>query len=125
MTHTALALNLARAHTSLCLQAGYALSLTDAAGVELSARTGKLWLTMENDPRDVNLKAGDAYTIERDGLTLVSALEPSLVEVHMPPPRAEWRERIGLWLTRAWAAWVRAAEIRARARLSRGHSMLV
>jgi hypothetical protein len=119
MKHTALALTLPRAN--LCLQAGYGLSLTDAAGVELTTRTGKLWVTLENDPRDVNLKAGDAYTIERDGLTLISALEPSLVQVRMPQRGTSWLERLERWLARAWAFLVRAAEIRARARLTRGY----
>src|SRR6185436_12445010 len=82
MKPTAFTTTLSRA--SLCLQAGYGLSLTDAAGAELTTRTGRVWLTMEGDARDVNLKAGDAYTIERNGLTLVSALEPSVVQVRMP-----------------------------------------
>lgn len=126
MKHTALALihhpGLTRAN--LCLQAGYGLSLTDAAGVELSTRTGKVWLTMENDRRDLNLQAGDVYTIERDGLTLVSALEPSLVQVRLPQPRAVRRERTVRWLERAWAWMLRAAEARARARIARGYRQL-
>ena len=122
MKHTTLALTLTRAN--VCLQAGSGLSLTDAAGVELSTRTGKVWLTMENDRRDVNLQAGDAYTIECDGLTLVSALEPSLVRVRIPQPRAAGRERIERWLKRAWAWLVGAAEARARSRMARGYRQL-
>jgi hypothetical protein len=114
MKPTAFTTTLSRA--SLCLQAGYGLSLTDAAGAELTTRTGRVWLTMEGDARDVNLKAGDAYTIERNGLTLVSALEPSVVQVRMPGRSAKLRA----WLEQAWALLVRGAEIRARARLVRG-----
>ena len=114
MNTTALATTLTRAN--VCVQAGYPLSLTDAAGVELAPRTGRLWLTMEDDTRDVTLRPGDAYTIERDGLTLVSATEPSLVQVRIPHRRGVWRERID----RFWATLVRAAEIRARARIARG-----
>ena len=116
MRTTAMTMSLTRAN--LCLQAGYALSLTDAAGVELSPRTGRVWLTMEGDTRDINLRAGDAYTIERDGLTLVSALEPSMVDVRIPHPRGVWRD----WMERLWAFLVRAAEIRARARLTRNYN---
>jgi len=57
MRTTALAMTLTRA--SVCLQAGSGLSLTDAAGVELVSRTGRLWLTMEGDTRDINLRPGD------------------------------------------------------------------
>ena len=116
MRTTALAMTLTRAN--LCLQPGYGLSLTDAAGVELTSRTGRLWLTMEGDTRDVNLRPGDAYTIERDGLTLVNALEPSMVHVRIPHPRGVWRD----WIERWWAFLVRAAEIRARARLTRNYN---
>lgn len=114
MKHIAFATTLS--HASLCLPAGQGLSLTDAAGAELVARSGRVWLTMEGDARDVNLKAGDAYTIERDGLTLVSAFEPSLVQVRMPLRSGKLREL----LKRLWESLERGAAIRARARLSRG-----
>ena len=116
MRTTAMALTLTQA--SMCLQAGHGLSLTDAAGVELTSVTGRVWLTMESDNRDINLRPGDAYTIERDGLTLVSAVEPSLVHVRIPQTRhSVWPD----WTGRFWAWLVRTAEIRARARLARGH----
>jgi hypothetical protein len=71
---------------------------------------------MEGDARDLNLTAGDAYTIERDGLTLVSALEPSVVQVRMPRRTGALRD----WLKRLWASLERGAAVRARARLARG-----
>ncbi|HKA42997.1 MAG TPA: DUF2917 domain-containing protein [Burkholderiales bacterium] len=118
MRTTALETTLTRAN--LCLQAGYGLSLTDAAGVELTSSTGRVWLTMEGDTRDINLRRGDTYTIERDGLTLVTALEPSLVRVRIPHGRTVWHD----WMERVWTFLARAAKIRARARLTRGYPYL-
>ena len=113
MKPTALTLTLSRAN--LCLQSGHGLSLTDAAGAEVTARSGRVWVTMEGDARDVDLTPGNAYTIERDGLTLVSALEPSLVQIRMRRHTGFWRERFEQF----WLLLQRGAEIRARARLAR------
>lgn len=35
---------------------------------------GTVWLTQHNDPRDIVLEPGDEAIIERDGLSLVTAL---------------------------------------------------
>jgi len=105
------------ARASMCLEAGRGLSLKDAAGVVLTSLAGRVWLTMEGDTRDIDLRPGVAYTIERDGLTLVSALEPSLVEVRVPEGKvAPWRG----WLEGVWAWLARAGEGRARARMASG-----
>jgi hypothetical protein len=101
----------------VCLESGRKLSLRDAAGVTLTPLTGRAWLTMEGDLRDIDLTPGVAYRIERDGLTLVNALEPSLVELKVAQARlaAPWRR----WLERAWNYLVRVAEAKARARMMR------
>jgi hypothetical protein len=112
---TSIALNLT--HASVCLPSGHGLSLTDAAGVELTSVTGRVWLTMEGDQRDIDLQPGVAYTIERDGLTLVNAVDTSLLRVSIPHAhRPEWP----VWARRSWEWLVRAAAARARARMARG-----
>jgi hypothetical protein len=113
MTHT---IEWSGPRASVRLESGGALSLVDAAGVALTALTGRAWVTMEGDIRDIDLTPGVTYRIERDGLTLVNALEPSLVEVRVQDgKRALWRERFeGIW---RWLA--RAGRARARARMAR------
>jgi quercetin dioxygenase-like cupin family protein len=93
------------------------LSLADADGVEITCLSGAVWMTMEGDPRDIVLTAGDSHTVRRNGVTLVNALESSLLHVRMPrtqPPA--WKR----WLQAAWRWLAGAAEGRARAVLSRG-----
>ena len=100
-----------------CLETGRGLALKDAAGAVLMPLHGRVWLTMEGDKRDLDLRPGVPYVIERDGLTLGYALEPSRVRVTIP------RERSGFWRDlgeRLWAALVRIGEARARARMARG-----
>ena len=96
------------------------ISLTDAAGAEVEVLTGRVWLTMDGDIRDIVLPPGDAHTIERDGLTIINALEPSLVQVRAPQPRPAWWRR---GLTHVWNGLVAVGEARARARIRRGYSL--
>src|SRR5262245_52497860 len=104
-------------HASVCLEHGRAISFRDAAGVVLTTLTGRAWLTMEGDVRDIDLAPGAAYRIERDGLTLVSALEATCVEVCVPRGNpSPWRaslDAIWNWLAAAGAA-------RARAKMGQG-----
>ena len=108
-------LTLARA--SVYLERGCGISLRDAGGVILTTLAGRAWLTMEGDLRDIDLMPGAAYRIERDGLTLVNALEPSCFEVRVPRRRHFWW---GGRLERIWNWLARAGKVRARARMARG-----
>lgn len=116
MSTTAMTLNLTDAN--VCLPSGHGLSLKNAAGVVLTSLKGRVWLTMEGERRDIDLHPGASYTIDRDGLTLVNALEPSVVQVRIPHVRrTPWRG----WIERFWNWLARAAEVRARARIARGN----
>ena len=53
--------------------------LDGARGTTLRVTRGTLWITLENDTRDIVLTAGDSYTIDRGGLTLVEAQSASTV----------------------------------------------
>ncbi len=55
------------------LASGELVKLDGARGTTLRVTRGTLWLTLERDMRDIVLTAGDAFTIERGGLTLVEA----------------------------------------------------
>jgi hypothetical protein len=64
------------------LEAGQVLTLEDAAGFRIQARTGTVWVTEEDDPRDHIIGPGDALVIERPGRTVVQALAPAWVCIH-------------------------------------------
>ena len=55
------------------LAPGELVQLDGARGTTLRVTRGTLWVTLENDTRDVVLEAGDVFTIDRGGLTLVEA----------------------------------------------------
>ena len=82
------------------------VKLDGARGTTLRVTRGTLWITLEDDTRDVVLKAGDAFTIDRGGLTLVEAQGRATVcvmgrpidEVHVRPHEPATHARIGNWL---------------------------
>jgi len=55
------------------LESGELAELRDVRGATLRVTRGTLWVTQDRDVRDVVLRAGDVWTVERDGLTLAEA----------------------------------------------------
>ena len=79
--------------------------LDGARGTTLRVTRGTLWITLEDDTRDVVLTAGDVFTIDRGGLTLVEAQARSTVcvmgrpidEVHVRKGQPALHERARNW----------------------------
>jgi Protein of unknown function (DUF2917) len=53
------------------------LPLDDAQGTVIAVESGCLWVTMENDPRDVILMPGMRFEVDRSGRTIIAAEEDS------------------------------------------------
>lgn len=51
--------------------------IADAAGVSLRCNSGDLWITLDNDPRDIVLSAGDVFTTDEHRRAIVYALGAS------------------------------------------------
>ena len=67
-------------YTKVWELAPHELVLLDGArGTTLRVTRGRVWLTHERDPRDIILDAGDVFTIERGGRTIVEALNDTTV----------------------------------------------
>ena len=60
------------------------LRLDSAKSVRIVCQRGALWVTQNEDLRDVFLSAGASFTLDRDGVALVSALEASSVRLEEP-----------------------------------------
>jgi len=61
------------------LESGEYVKLDGARGTTLRVTRGTLWLTQERDTRDIVLSAGDVFTIDRGGLTLIEAQRSATV----------------------------------------------
>jgi hypothetical protein len=55
------------------LVSGELVTLDGARGTTLRVTRGRLWLTQEHDTRDIILEAGDVFTIDRRGRTVIEA----------------------------------------------------
>jgi hypothetical protein len=50
------------------------LKVVDGAGSTVCAVEGSVWITEENQPRDIVLEAGKCYRLRHAGLAIVNAL---------------------------------------------------
>ena len=57
------------------LRRGQSLKMRDAAGCTVMCCAGTVWITQENDARDIFLTAGQRFTFDRPGLALIRAEE--------------------------------------------------
>lgn len=60
---------------------GSLLELPPARPVVVASAGGSLWLTLDNDPRDLVLKCGESVVVEAPKRVLAFALEDAMMEV--------------------------------------------
>jgi hypothetical protein len=60
---------------------GEVLTLDDAQGVRIGARTGMVWVTQEGRLQDDIVAPGDAIVVANGGRTLVQALRPAWITI--------------------------------------------
>jgi hypothetical protein len=93
-----------RPGTFIDLASREAITLRDVRGSTLRVTRGTLWLTQENDPADVILRAGDNWVVERQGATVLEAQEDALVWVVGravdPQPTARRPQALDSWRVR-------------------------
>ncbi len=65
------------------LMRGEFLRISEGLGCEVRVREGRVWITQHNDTADYVVEAGGSFRIDRPGLTLVSAMKASTIELGM------------------------------------------
>ncbi len=84
--------------STLALAAGETTPLRDARGVRIECLRGSLWITQHGDRRDIMLSRGGSFMLDRDGVALVHAFEPSValaVATREVAPGTPWWKRAG------------------------------
>jgi hypothetical protein len=82
-------MNLVVNNSALLLDRWQTVELIDAAGATAALDKGCLWITMDGDRRDIVLAAGQSWTVERNGRTLLHAEAPSTLRITEPMDRAQ------------------------------------
>jgi hypothetical protein len=88
------------------LAPGELVQLDGARGTTLRVTRGTLWVTLEDDLRDIVLSAGDTFTVDRGGLTIVEAQGATTVCVLARHVTELRRRSAALGLAGRFAAWV-------------------
>jgi Protein of unknown function (DUF2917) len=70
------------------------LTVTGGKGQPVVCRKGSIWITQDGDVRDVVLREGESFTLDRAGPAIVQSFEPAAFCLGKPARRAR-RERAG------------------------------
>lgn len=68
-------------HPLIDLPRGGTLRIADGEAHVIDVFEGQVWLTQDGDPRDLFLEAGDSFTVDGEGLTLLQSFRDSRVLV--------------------------------------------
>ena len=99
-------------HPLTDLASGSVLRVDDGQGRAIVVFEGQVWITLENDPRDIVLAAGESFGIDRPGLTLVQACRDSkLILVQAEPRTASLSAQPSSYELHQWARTQRSAAI--------------
>jgi hypothetical protein len=61
-------------------------TVPDSDGIAIECERGSVWVTLDDDPRDIVLAAGERFTSTSHRRALVSALESSRIAIAVPRP---------------------------------------
>jgi hypothetical protein len=99
-------MNIAFTRVELHLGPREVLRVYDPLGARVECVRGGLWITQDKDFEDHFLSADDALVLDRSGLALIHAQEPSDVVLSEPAARAPRLRRIadalGRWFARTF-----------------------
>jgi hypothetical protein len=70
------------------------LNIQTSAGLNVACESGLVWVTVEGEPADYWLVAGDALAVSRSGRVVIEAAQQSRIALHEPEraPRPFWAE---------------------------------
>jgi hypothetical protein len=77
-------MNIELNQNSICLKRNQLLKLRGGIGHAIVCDSGGVWLTQDGDQRDIFLKAGESFTLDRDGPALVQAFDPAAITIRQP-----------------------------------------
>ena len=71
-------------HSTVRLQDRQHISVIDGKGARIVCRDGRVWITQDRDANDTVLAAGQAFTLDRNGVAIIEAMGASQVVLDAP-----------------------------------------
>jgi hypothetical protein len=68
----------------LCLKRNQVVTVRGGLGHSIVCDSGTVWVTQDGDLRDIILRAGEAFTLDRNGPALVQAFEQGAISITRP-----------------------------------------
>ena len=68
-------------HTAVKINERDTISVVDGKGAQIVVVDGTVWITQEHDSRDVTLRRGQSFTLDRDGTAIIEALADAEVSL--------------------------------------------
>lgn len=96
-----------RLPSMLSLERNQLVRLRHACGTRITARAGMLWITVDREPQDVVLEAGDSYVVQARAPVIVQALDGAATarfdaRTSERACRSSWAERLRHALRTVW-----------------------
>lgn len=87
---------------SLGITRGSIARIENARGMRLHVEHGAVWLTQDGSNDDVYLRAGESFTVQNDGKTVISTVKSplALVTMEAAPAKPAFGDRFWNW----WAS---------------------
>ena len=71
----------------ICMKRQQVVKVRDGIGHTVICTSGSVWVTQDGDQRDVVLRTGESFTLDREGPALVQAFEPGAIAIRQPAPK--------------------------------------
>lgn len=82
----------------LSLSTGRYAVLADARGARIACAEGILWITQDADRRDIVLRPGESFVVDRDAKVIVNAPSGAAFALVSSPVSGSLRQRLKRWL---------------------------
>ena len=84
-------MNIALDSSILHLERDGLIAVRDGRGTRVTCMSGTLWITQDHDAHDNLIGSGETLVIDYAGLTLLTALEPTDLQLTEPSEDSGWK----------------------------------
>jgi hypothetical protein len=81
-------MNIELNRNGFCLKPNQLVKVRGGLGHSIVCHSGSVWVTQDGDLRDVILRAGESFTLDREGPALLQAFEQGAISIAQSKPQS-------------------------------------